>query len=180
MFEKLFDWTGRNAKILIAGLSILVAANVLIQAYTHKTTPLLAWKGGGFGMYTEPHAEDRSVWLTFRGAEETATVRLWPETPEFAAWQAKAGLRGTAFLSSIRYSAERVRYFPRSGQADELVSLAARVKWPENLVGELKPAEGKVFKRNDITLTVFENRYDVKAQKVIRTPVFEYNGEGQS
>ena len=69
MFGKLFDWTGRNARMLIVGLAVVVAANVLFQAYTHKTTPLLAWKGGGFGMYTEPHAEDRSVWLRFNGTD---------------------------------------------------------------------------------------------------------------
>ena len=179
MFGKLFEWSGRNASLLVTTLVIIVAGNVLFQAYTHKTTPLLAWKGGGFGMYTEPHAEDRSVWLTFTGADGVASVRIWPETADYIAWRDKGGLRGTAFLNGISYQAERFRYYPRAGQADALIGMAARLRWPENMVGDVTPAEGKVFKRNDITIVVYENRYNVKAQEVIRTSVFERTG-GQS
>lgn len=165
--------------MLIGALAVCVAANVLLQAYIHKTTPLLAWKGGGFGMYTEPHAEDRSVWLRFNGADGTADVRIWPETAAFIAWRDKGGLRGTAFLNGISYQAERFRYFPRAGQADALIGMAARLRWPENMVGDVKPAEGKVFKRADISIVVYENRYDVQAQEVTRTSVFDRTG-GQS
>lgn len=179
MFGKFFDWTGQNAHLVIAALAMVVAANVLFQAYTHKTTPLLAWKGGGFGMYTEPHAEDRSVWLTFKGADGTASVRVWPETPNYIAWRDKGGLRGTAFLNTITYQAERLRYYPRAGQADALIVLAARLRWPESMIGGVKPVEGKGFKANNISITVFENRYDVKAQHVVRTSVFDRTG-GQS
>lgn len=178
MFGKLYDWSGRNARLVITVLAVLVAGNVVLQAYTHKTTPLLAWKGGGFGMYTEPHAEDRSVWLTFQGAEGTASVRVWPETADYTAWRDKGGLRGAAFLNTITDQAERFRYYPRSGQAESLIGLAARLRWPENMVGDVKPTAGKAFQRNDITVTVYENRYDVQAQKVVRTAVFEQSGKG--
>ena len=131
-------------------------------------------------MYTEPHAEDRSVWITVNGAEGSASVRVWPETPAFSAWRDKGSLRGTNFLNSISNTAERFRYYPRNGQADALIGLAARVVWPETMVGDVVPAEGKVFKREDISVVVYENRYDVAAQKVIRSAVFERNGGGQS
>jgi len=180
MFEKIYGWIGRNAFSLVTGLAFLVAANVLLQAYMHKTTALLAWKGGGFGMYTEPHVEDRSVWLTFNGRGETASVRLWPETKEFAAWQEKAGVKGVAFLSKLRAQADRLRYFPRDNNAQDLIGLAARVRWPEGLVGDVVPAEGKVFKRDDISVVVYENRYDVDAQNVTRETVFEILSGGQS
>ena len=179
MFGKLYEWTGRNARLAIAVLAIVVGGNVLFQTYTHKTTPLLAWKGGGFGMYTEPHAEDRSVWLTFEGAEGSASVRIWPETTNFTSWRDQGNLRGTAFLNMITYQAERFRYYPRKGQADALIGLAARLRWPENMVGNVKPKEGKAFKQNKIKITVFENRYDVKAQEVVRTSIFVRTG-GQS
>lgn len=179
MFGKLFDWTGSHARLLISLLALIVAGNVLFQAYTHKTTPLLAWKGGGFGMYTEPHKEDRSVWIMFTGANGKASVRLWPATAEFAAWQDKAGSRGTQFLNRIQGSSERFLYYPRVGQADELIGLAARVRWPENLVGDVAPAEGKVFKTSDISIFVYENRYDVQGQNVGRTAVFERTGVGR-
>ncbi len=180
MFEKMFIWTGQKAALLIAGLAVVVSANVLFQAYTHKTTPLLAWKGGGFGMYTEPHVEDRSVWIILKGAEGAANVRVWPETPEFSAWRDLASLRGTNFLNQITTSAENVRYYPRDNQADALINLAARVGWHDSVIGDVVPAEGKVFKRKDISVVVYENRYDVSGQRVIRSAIFELNGGGQS
>lgn len=180
MRGKLFDWVGRNAKLLVTLLAISVAANVLSQAYTHKTTPLLAWKGGGFGMYTEPHVEDRSLWVTFAGTQGAASVRLWPQSAEFAAWQAKGGLRGTAFLRNMTRASERVLYYPRAKNSNDLISLAARVRWPEDLVGDVMPMEGKVFRPENITLTVYEIRYDVRAQTVTRTVVFEQTGGGRS
>ena len=166
--------------MLVFVLALLVAGNVVFQAFTHKTSPLLAWKGGGFGMYTEPHAEDRSVWVVFEGAKGTASVRLWPETPEFTAWQAKAGLRGRAFLSGMRTAADQFRYYPRKTSADVIIGLAARVVWPEEMVGDVRPFEGKVFKRNDISLVVYENRYNVKTQTVVRTSVFQQKDREQS
>lgn len=178
MFDKVFLWIGSHARGLVLFLAVIVGANVLFQAYTHKTTPLLAWKGGGFGMYTEPHVEDRSVWLTFNSETGSASVRLFPETPEFADWRAAAGLRGTSFLNTMQSTAERLLYFPRSKSAEDLVGYASRVRWPENLVGIVKPTEGKVFKRSDITLTVFENRYDVSAQTVTRSVVFKHSSKG--
>ncbi len=180
MFKNLFYWVGSRAQLLVFALAFIVAGNVVFQAYTHKTTPLLAWKGGGFGMYTEPHAEDRSVWLMFNGEKGVASVRLWPETPEFAAWQTKAGLRGTAFLSGIQTASNRFLFYPRKKSADEIIGLAARVVWPEEMVGNVRPIDGKVFKRNDISLVVYENRYNVETQTVVRTPVFEQNGGGAS
>ncbi|MCO4823561.1 MAG: hypothetical protein KC451_01765 [Amylibacter sp.] len=179
MFKKLFDWVGGRARLLVIALALIVAGNVLLQAYTHKTTPLLAWKGGGFGMYTEPHAEDRSVWIRLNGAQGIASVRFWPETPEFAAWQAKGGLRGTAFLNGVLSASDRFRYYPRKKSADEIIGLATRVVWPDEMVGDVRPIEGKVFKRNDVTIVVYENRYDLKSQEVVRISVFEQKGGEQ-
>lgn len=173
MLAKLINLIGRQANLAVSLLAVLVAANVLVQLYTHKTTALTAWKGGGFGMYTEPHAEDRSVWIQLVGADSTANIRLWPASKEFLNWRELAGVAGRAFLDDFQQKAERMRFYPRNSGADALVNRASRVRWPENLVGETVPKQGRVFAKSDIRVIVYENSYELAKQTVTRRVVFE-------
>ena len=70
------QFIGKNAKVLATLLVVLVVVNVGLQFYTHKTTALTPWKGGGFGMYTEPHADNRTVWLEMRSGDPVSYTHL--------------------------------------------------------------------------------------------------------
>lgn len=176
MFSKMLNWVGVRAKAAVTLLALVVAANVILQMYTHKTTALTAWKGGGFGMYTEPHGEDRSVWLQVAGVDGIASIRLWPPTDAFQDWRDSAGVSGRTFLDGFQRRAARMRFFPRESGAQDLISRAARMRWPENQLGTVTPREGRLFAKTDIHLIVYENRFDIASKSVTRYAVFEYGG----
>ncbi|WP_069299565.1 hypothetical protein [Neptunicoccus sediminis] len=177
MLDGLVDWIGKRAFGLVTILAFVVGGNVLWQIYLHKTTPLLAWKGGGFGMYTEPHAEDRGVWVRLRGAEGgEALVQLWPETAAFSTWRDMAGVRGGAYLAGLTRSAERLRFYPRDSVSDPLIARLARVRWPETLIQEVIPSDGTVFNPATISLEVYENRFNQTEATVSRNLVYKRSG----
>nr|WP_323776592.1 hypothetical protein [Amylibacter sp.] len=176
MLRKSLDWIGLRANLFVTVLAVLVAVNVPFQVYLHKTTPLLAWKGGGFGMYTEPHAEDRAVWLHLEGKDGTAFVQLWPETPAFVEWREAARVSGGAYLAALTKNAERFRFYPRDVQAARLINQLSRVRWPEALIGQVTPESDSVFKPDRLTLEVYENRFDLESNTVTRESVFKYSG----
>lgn len=177
MLDKLIDWIGKQAFALVTILALVVAGNVLWQIYLHKTSPLLAWKGGGFGMYTEPHAEDRGVWLRLKGADNAeALVQLWPETAEYASWRDMAGVRGGAYLDGLTRSAERLLFYPRDSVSDPFITRLARVRWPDTLIEGVTPSDGNVFAPATISVEVYENRYNQTETKVTRSLVYRRTG----
>ncbi|GGA23545.1 hypothetical protein [Neptunicoccus cionae] len=177
MLDKIINWVGKRAFGLVTVLALIVAGNVIWQIYLHKTTPLLAWKGGGFGMYTEPHAEDRGVWLRLTGASGAeALVQLWPETAAFASWRDTAGVRGGAYLNGLTRSAERLRFYPRDRVGDPFISRLSRVRWPQTLINTVTPSDGNVFAPSTISLEVYENRYNQTEATVARSLVYQRTG----
>lgn len=174
---KAMDWIGARAGACVLALAGVAAANVLIQLWMHRTTPLTAWKGGGFGMYTEPHADARSVWAAFAGEGGTAYLRLWPEDPRLAGWRKSVSTRSADFLSRQVWLAERFRYNPRDGQARTMTENLARVRFPGTVVEGVQPANGKTFASDAITLHVLENAYDIPGAQVARVPVYSFGAE---
>jgi hypothetical protein len=62
-------------EFLLIALPIIVA---VLQVRLVDTSNLTRWKGGGFGMYAEPHpASARNIWLT-DGADAGVCIRLFP------------------------------------------------------------------------------------------------------
>ena len=152
---------GARAFGLITALALVVAGNVLLQLFMHKTTPLTAWKGGGFGMYTEPHAEARGVWLFLKGTNGTAQVQLWPESADLKRWREGVSPKAASFLGGLVRDAERMRYYPTQANAQRLAKQASRVRWPETVIGPVTPANGKSFKGAEVVIEVTETDLDV-------------------
>ncbi len=173
------QFIGKNAKLLAVLLVILVTANVGFQFYTHKTTALTPWKGGGFGMYTEPHADSRTVWLEMRSGGELAQMRLYPENQVIANWQGGISLKGGQFLQGITDKAAKLRFYPTKKDADEIITLASRTAWLDDLTGGVQPKIGNAFLPNDMRIVIYENAQDMYAKNVTRRIVFETQMGGQ-
>jgi len=164
---------GKKAKLLAIVLIVLVAANVAWQFYTHKTTALSPWKGGGFGMYTEPHSDSRTVWLEMRSGDDLAQVRLYPKKAGIVAWQKGISLKGGQFLQNLTDKAAKLRFYPRVRDADEIITLASRIAWLDDLTGGVQPKIGNAFLPSNMRIIVYENVQDMDAQTVTRRIVFE-------
>lgn len=172
MIDGFINLIGRNAKLLATLLAVLIVANVCIQFYTHRTTALTAWKGGGFGMYIAPHADGRTVWLELQGANGVAQLRLYPENEGIRRWIDGVSLRGGVTLQKITNQAAGLRHYPRMKDANALIASAARIGWLDDLTGGITPKEGKVFKPADIRILVYENYQDMRVGTLNRRIIF--------
>ena len=138
-----------------------ITLNVFYQIYAHSTTTLTPWKGGGFGMYTEPHSNSRAVWVLLDGVDEngdekTAELRLYPKTRAFRNWQSNASVAGSGVLERLYVSAESIRFYPRESNASKLLDRADRILWPTQITGGVSPREGRSFAPEDIQILVLE------------------------
>jgi hypothetical protein len=178
LIDRFINLIGINAKLLATALVVLIIANVCFQFYTHKTTTLTPWKGGGFGMYTEPHADGRTVWLEMQGASGVVQMRVYPENEIIRAWIDGVSLGGGKALSAISNQAAGLRHFPDDKKANALVQSAAHIGWLDQITGGIKPKEGATFKPEDIRVIVYENMQEMRAAKLKRRLVFSTSDGG--
>ena len=153
--QKLFDVMGRHAMLGVWLLAGVAAGNVLLQVAMHRSTALTAWKGGGFGMYTEPHPDQRSIVLEIdNGAGQ---IVLWPETEAMRDWRLSLSPAGAQAVSSIQAQAGRLRFYPRKSNATALLDRAARFRWDAGLLGTVTPdAEKATLGRDRLALRVLD------------------------
>ena len=178
MIDGIINLIGKNARFLAIGLICLIVANAGFQFYTHKTTALTAWKGGGFGMYTEPHADGRTVWLEMRGNDGTVEMRVHPENEELRIWIDGVSLRGGAALQIISKQAEGLRYYPDKEKADALIKSVARIGWLDSITGGVAPKVGKTFKPEDIRVLVYDTVQNMQEKTLTRSKVFDTSDGG--
>lgn len=108
-------------------LAILLSAGAVagLQAVLASTTALSRWKGGGFGMYTDPHPyQSRVVWLVPRndGAALHEALRLYPPAPALVELLDRTGSTSPAEIArELALEADRFRTFPRDRGAHLLL-----------------------------------------------------------
>ncbi|MEM7241611.1 MAG: hypothetical protein AAF429_05455 [Pseudomonadota bacterium] len=157
----------------------LITLNVGIQIYTHQTTALTPWKGGGFGMYTEPHSDSRYVWIRVNGIDEngkgsSADIRLHPKAGFMVTWQNAVSRGGSRSLQRISNAAESLRFYPNDANMSALADFASRIRWPDEAIGDLQPTNGERFVPSDITVLVAEKYVDVHDGEMRRRVIAEY------
>ena len=184
MFDTILNSVKTRIWILVYVFMGLITLNVGIQIYTHQTTALTPWKGGGFGMYTEPHSDSRTVWIRIRGVdangyEISADVRLYPKTGLMRQWQNAVSRGGSQSLQRLTNTAEGLRFFPNDTNMGSLAEFASRIRWPEDAVGKLQPMNGNSFSARDITVLVAEKYVDIHNQQVGRRMIAEYPPQGE-
>ena len=179
MVSRLRSWIGQNAGWAMRLLAIVVVANVCFQFYVSRTTALTPWKGGGFGMYTDPHADTRTVWMRLSDEEGSHLVRLYPVSDALAEMIARAPLKSHRVLSGLTRDAAAMRYYPTRAKAEALVPAIARFRWPESIVPKsVSPGENGAFARENIAIEVHELRLDIHESEMRLSPIFEASGGG--
>lgn len=173
MIDGIINSIGRHAKLLAMLLVGLIVVNVFFQFYTHKTTALTAWKGGGFGMYTVPHPDGRTIWLEMQGKDGVAEIRVYPENENLREWINGVSLRGGAVLQAITTQAALMRYFPDEQKAAALIDRVARIRWLDSFTGGISPKDGETFKPEDIHIRVYDNVQDMQAGTIKRVIVLD-------
>ena len=173
MVDRFINLIGRNAKSLATVLICLIITNVFFQFFTHKTTALTAWKGGGFGMYTAPHPDGRAVWLELQGQDGFVEIRVYPENEDLRNWINGVSLQGGAALRTITTQASLLRYFPDEKNAISLIDSVARIRWLSSLTKGISPKEGQTFKPEDIHVRVYDKVQDMQSGTIKRVIVLD-------
>ena len=180
MMERVRHWVGRRADLGGVVLALLVLAATLHQIYASKTGTLTPWKGGGFGMYTAPHINDRQVWLSLPGG---SAIRLHPATPTTHDWIASLDPGSARFLRGLLEDAEHLRSFPTDAGAISVLRRASRVAWPDSLDparGLAWPAAnqaGTVHALSDLRLSVTELARRPSVGRFEQSVIFALAGE---
>ena len=92
-----------------------------IQTYLTSATDLTRWRGGGFGMYSDPHPnQGRNVWLMGTREGRLAAVRLFPADERWDAAEEKA-LREA--VADLKREAMEFRDFPSLPRLDAIQSV---------------------------------------------------------
>jgi len=75
---------------------------------------LTSWRGGGFGMYSDPHPKNsRYVWLVGHGRDgEERAVRLSPLDDRLRARRTRASYQYAGWLKRVEQRAYRGKNFP--------------------------------------------------------------------
>ena len=179
MIARVLDKIKAHIWPITYGFLLLISINVGHQIYTHLTTPLTPWKGGGFGMYTEPHNHSRSVWVELHGVDANgeaafAEVRLYPKLPLMDEWQASVSRKGAQALQRLYTNTENMRFYPRDFQAEGAINAVDPITWPEDFVGDIKPMEGSTFDPDAIEIVVYEKHMDRLEAKIKQREIYRY------
>jgi hypothetical protein len=138
---------------LLEGLLILALVLVAtVQVFLSNTSNLTTWRGGGFGMYTDPHPHlGRPVWLQGEHDGSARAVRLAPLDERL-----QAGCRRNTALRRDMHDLLRV------GSRSQGFPAAADLCWARGqLLGFLKkhgtdPGITALFPTSDLRMTVLE------------------------
>lgn len=144
-------------------LMAVVTAIAVAQFASSLLTEQSRWKGGGFGMYTEPHPIKRKIWLVLETDAGTRPVPVWP-APRWVQRQISgpqgehvARLLDEAYLFATSASETR--------KAD-LLDAARAIDWA--MSGEDRPsADGTIpLTVTGVRVDVFDIRFDIGNRRV--------------
>lgn len=147
---------------------VLVAAAFLIAANQFLATRFgeqSAWKGGGFGMYTDPHPQNRKVWLVLEAGGAEHAVALWPVTEALAA---NAAAPEAARLQQAVDLAYELSTSVDPARAARLAGLGGRLGWRLGPDGTpVLHGDGAPLAVTGARVEVNELRYDIARGRII-------------
>jgi hypothetical protein len=160
----------RAQRILQYSVIIIPVLVALSQFVLYKTTDLTLWKGGGFGMYSNPHpATSRNVWIVGETSGTNTYYRL--HTLDFRLKIPQIENRELRdSLYDLAEYARKMRYFPSLINKQNLSTSYTRLL--QELEGE--PQETSMIPRESAKLIVTEISLTPDYQYIEMTPIYEY------
>lgn len=145
----------RISKLFLVLLPVVVAG---FQIWFSNTSNLTRWKGGGFGMYTGMHPNNRSVWINLPDANGSHYFRV--DSPP----KDSSGKNGLvqSIHPILKPKMGRLKNFP--GSLD--------VQFLDKSLDEIRQIARK--KDGKVQLLVSEMELDMKSKKVFNRVVFRY------
>ena len=159
---KLLAQARRRAHLVMA----LVAVVTLAQFVNSNTSALSSWKGGGFGMYTDPHPNNRTVWLVLESADATHGFRLMPPADGIAAQRERLGGEARHALDSAILLANDMLTYPRDELTSEIAARLPQLSWRLTPDGEVSLVEGAPLAVEGYRLQVFELRTSIQSASI--------------
>lgn len=93
-------------------LPAIVVVVALLQLVLVYNSSLSRWKGGGFGMYADPHPNSfRTFWLKGNRNGEEKAFRIYP-IDNHVDWDKLDGTLAKSLIQSMRSKAKVARYYP--------------------------------------------------------------------
>lgn len=137
---------------LLVLCAIIIA---VVQITTALNGASSRWKGGGFGMYTEPHPNSRRVWLmVIDQSGRTHPLMLWPVSPELRINPAPNMQESVAHAQAAISAAYRLATSGNQREVAEIKRRAKHVQWKLNGEGALG-----TLGREDVDVSSFEVKF---------------------
>ena len=168
-YPKLLERARHRAYLVMAVVAIATSA----QFVNSNTSPLSSWKGGGFGMYTDPHPSNRTVWLVLESAEGAHGFRLMPPAEGIAAQRERLDAEARQALDSAILLANDMLTYPRDELTREIAARLPRLSWRLTADGMVSLAEGAPLAVDAYRLQVFELRTSIQSASIGVENVYE-------
>ncbi|MEM9061709.1 MAG: hypothetical protein AAGD13_14710 [Pseudomonadota bacterium] len=152
----------RTMKTLVGAVIALAVAIAAFQFAQSVFGDQTRWKGGGFGMYTEPHPNSRVAWLILTDRDGTEyRQRLW-RTPSSYREQAD---RQPAEINEAMYGLAELAY-RRAGSGDTaldaaMFATADKIPWQAGPDGHLVVEGGTPLEPVSARVEIYELRFDI-------------------
>ena len=145
--------------VAVAGLSL----------FRSQTSDLHRWKGGGFGMYTDPHPTSRMMWLEGEIEGERTAFRIYPTDERMQT----ACMRDTELRRDLYNLADLARDIRNYPAGSDLSNIKAQARYVLKQHGDA-PELGAIFPRTEVHFKVVELRISPDYGELDTRPITEY------
>lgn len=164
-----------HSRTRVYALIAVVAIITLAQLVHSNTSALSSWKGGGFGMYTDPHPTRRVVWLGLESADGAWPVKLMLPAERLYKTRAGLGAEDRRAFDAALLLAREMRTYPRDALAANLAEQLRRLEWRLSGTGEVGLVEGAPLAVERFRLEVYELRTDIQAGSIGVEKVYDHS-----
>lgn len=154
----------------VVGLPLVVAVLHLILV---ETTSQTRWKGGGFGMYADPHPNShRAVWLSGRGKTGSEQSFSLDPLDDRVILRTVDARRRRRQLVRLHRLASNGKNYPELMELDALSDTLRELLADEGDDPDLRTIVG-LLPISDVRLRVVEIQIDPRYQRLVANSIYE-------